>query len=387
MSGTVAIVGGGIVGSMAALFLRRSAWPGRVVVLERDPSYAFCSTARSAAAIRTQFGCPVNVRMSLFGFAFLKSVQTWLGADVEIGLRAGGYLILGTEAGRAVQLAAARMQIAAGAEIDVLDRDALRARFPWLNVEDVGQATFGRENEGWFDAWALLLGTRAAARRAGAEYVHAAADGFVLSGDRIGAVTTACGERIAADWVVLAAGPASGRVAALLGIDLPVSARKRTVFHFRAPLDGARVPMTMDCGGVWMRPEGDGFIAGISPAAADDPEAEGDFEPDHDLFEAAVWPAWAHRVPALRETRLMRAWAGHYEVNALDQNGVVGPHDQVGNLVFATGFSGHGVQHAPATGRAVAELIVHGGFRTLDLSPLGWARVRAGRPMVETAVW
>jgi FAD-dependent oxidoreductase domain-containing protein 1 len=139
--------------------------------------------------------------------------------------------------------------------------------------------------------------------------------------------------------------------------------------------------------GAWMRPEGDGFIGGIAPPPDQDPEAYDDFEPQHHLFEDVVWPALAHRIPVLEELRLERAWAGHYETNALDRNAIIGPHDEIANLVFATGFSGHGVMHAPATGRGVAEWIMTGGYETLDLSELGYERIRAGRPLREAVVY
>ena len=200
------------------------------------------------------------------------------------------------------------------------------------------------------------------------------------------AVRTAAGETIAADWVVNAAGPASGRVGSWLGIDLPVSPRKRTVFHLKARLDGNSMPLLFDGRGSWMRPEGDGFICGTVPHDGD-PDATGDFEPEHEAFEDFLWPVLAHRVPALETLRVESAWAGHYEVNALDHNGVIGPHDVLENFIFACGFSGHGVMHSPATGRGVAEWIMHGGYRSLDLSPLGYHRVRDGRPMTETVVY
>jgi glycine/D-amino acid oxidase-like deaminating enzyme len=104
-------------------------------------------------------------------------------------------------------------------------------------------------------------------------------------------------------------------------------------------------------------------------------------------MEGLYWPLLATRIPAMQALRLQRAWAGHYEVNTLDHNGVVGGHDELTNLIFATGFSGHGVMHAPAVGRGVAELIMLGGFRAIDMTPLGWARVRAATPLVESIVY
>jgi glycine/D-amino acid oxidase-like deaminating enzyme len=384
--GPVVIVGGAIVGSMTAYFLRREGYAGPITVLERDPSYQFSSTARSVSAIRTQFASPVNVRMSLFGASVIKALKQHFGPDADIGFRERGYLVLASEAASADHLAMTRMQTENGATIAVLRPNELAVRFPWLNLDGIALGTLGTANEGWFDAWALLQLARAAAKRLGVDYRHAQAVGFETKGARVSAVRTASGETIAADWVVNAAGPASGRVASWLDIDLPVSPRKRTVFNLKAPLDGGAMPLLFDGEGSWMRPEGDGFICGTVPHDGD-PDATGDFEPEHAAFEDFLWPALAHRVPALESLRVESAWAGHYEVNALDHNGVIGPHHVLKNFIFACGFSGHGVMHSPATGRGVAELIVHGGYRTLDLSPLGYERVRDGRPMTETVVY
>ncbi len=187
--------------------------------------------------------------------------------------------------------------------------------------------------------------------------------------------------------MVIAAGPSSGKVAALLDIHLPVEARKRTVFVFRAPLEAPDMPLVFDTSGIWVRPESGGFIAGATPDEANDPRADGDFEPDMAQLEELLWPHLAHRIPAFERLRVTSAWAGHYEVCTLDHNGVIGPHPELGNLLFATGFSGHGVQHAPATGRGVAELIRSGRYETLDLTPLGYSRVRENRPMPELVVY
>jgi glycine/D-amino acid oxidase-like deaminating enzyme len=204
---------------------------------------------------------------------------------------------------------------------------------------------------------------------------------------QVTAVRTAGGERVGCGTLVNAAGPRSGALARLWGAALPVEPRKRTVFVVRAPLNGAAMPLLFDVSGFWMRPEGDGFLCGIQPAPEQDGHPGDDFEPQHELFEAVLWPALAHRVPAMERLRLQRAWAGHYEVNLLDHNGVVGRDGVRPNIIYATGFSGHGVMHAPATGRAVAELIVHGAYRSLDLAPLGFDRIARGEALLETAVY
>ncbi|NBA94880.1 FAD-binding oxidoreductase [Pseudomonas sp. R5(2019)] len=386
-SETVVIIGGAVIGSFVAFFLRKEGFSGSIKVVERDSTYQFSSTALSAASIRTQFGCPFNIGMSLFSAQVFKDIKQWFGEDADIGFEERGYLILGSPEHADSQRNNALMQIGHGAQVDILDPAGARQRFPWLNVEDVGIGTFGTANEGWFDAWALLQCVRREARRLGVEYVQGEATGFTTAGDKVSAVKLAAGQTLACDWCVNAAGAAGGKVAGWLDIQLPVEPRKRTVFHIKAPLAGTGFPMLFDNSGMWIRPEGDGFICGIAPEPARDAEASDDFEPDHYLLEETLWPLLAHRIPAMEQLRVQRAWAGHYEVNLLDHNGVVGAHPTLGNFIFATGFSGHGVMHSPATGRAVAELITHGRYRSLDLSPLGYERIAARRPIVESVVY
>lgn len=384
-AGPVVIIGGGIVGACTALFIRRLDPARDVVVLERDPTYRFASTTLSCASIRTQFTLPLNVRMSLFGSGFLDEMDALSGHALSLVRR--GYLVLATPAGEDGLRAHHAMQTAEGARVEWLDHAALTARHAWLNTDDLACATYGLAHEGWFDAYALLRTVRQAAIAAGAAFRHAEATGIALADGRAAAVLTADGARIDAAYVVNAAGPAAGRVAAMAGVALPVAPRKRTVFVLRAPLHAPDMPMVFDTSGAYIRPEGEGFIAGIVPPADADPDAWDDFDPDMDLLELLLWPALAHRIPALERLRVTRAWAGHYEVSTLDHNAVIGPHPCIGNLLFANGFSGHGVQHAPAAGRALAEIVVHGGYRTLDLAPFGYARVRDGAPMPELAIY
>lgn len=386
-SESVVVIGGAIVGSSVAYFLRELGFTGSVTVIERDPTYQKSSTALSAASIRTQFGTPVNIHMSLFGADFLRHLKERFGPDADAGFVERGYLILGRPETVETRKAGVEMQRAEGADVAALSPEEARARFPWLNIEDLGVATTARRNEGWFDAWSLLSLIRRAARDRDVTFVEGRAAGIDIVGDRVESVTLADGGVIPTDHCVVAAGAASGALMRSLGVDLPVSPRKRTVFVIRAPLEHTDVPMLFDTTGAWIKPEGEGFICGIAPPEDDDPDATDDFEPTHDLLENAVWPALAHRIPALEQLRLERAWAGHYEVNTLDHNGIIGPYDEIDGLIFATGFSGHGVMHAPATGRGVAEFITLGRFESIDLSPLGYGRIRSGTPLHETIVY
>ena len=171
----------------------------------------------------------------------------------------------------------------------------------------------------------------------------------------------------------------------MAGIALPVEPRRRSVFVFDCREALPLLPLTIDPSGVWFRPEGRLWLAGTTPAPGNDlPGAP--LEVQHQEWDEMVWPALAHRVPAFEAAKVVNAWAGYYEYNTFDQNGIVGRHPESDGIVFATGFSGHGIQQSPAVGRAVAELIVHGSYRTVDLSPFGYERISAGRPVREINV-
>lgn len=217
-------------------------------------------------------------------------------------------------------------------------------------------------------------------------YIAQDATGFDRSGTRIDAVRLADGTALPCDIAINAAGPWAARVAGWAGIDLPVRARKRMIFVVacRTPLPGCG--LTIDPSGIWWRPEGATYLCGRSPDADEpDPDAA-PLEVDETMFYEKVWPVMAARVPAFEELKLTGSWAGYYEYNTFDQNGIVGRHPDCANLVFANGFSGHGMQHSPATGRAVAELVVQGCYVSLDLSPLSFERVLAGRKLIERSI-
>ena len=381
----VVIVGGAAIGSATAYFLTHDlGFDGSVAVVERDPTYAHAATTLSAASIRQQFSTPENIRMSAFGVAFFRDLKTRFGADADIGFRERGYLLLASETGEDTLLVNHEVQKAEGADIVLMDREALADNFRWLKTSDLRLGAFGRSGEGWFDAHSLLTLLRGAARK-GATYIHGEVTGIMRDGARVSGVTLADGRQIRCGTLVNAAGPQAGDVAALAGVKLPVEPRKRCVFVVacRAALPG--MPLMVDPTGVWIRPEGEVYICGVSPPEESDPRAT-DFEVDYAQFDDVVWPMLAHRVSAMEELKLQRAWAGHYDYNTLDQNAVIGAHPEIPNLIFANGFSGHGLQQSPAAGRAVAELIVHGKFTSLDLTLFGYSRVAEGRAVKELNV-
>jgi sarcosine oxidase len=394
----IAIVGGGVVGSAIAYFITADpAFGGSVVVIERDPSYQFCATTRSAGGVRQQYSTPENIEIGKFGAAFVKNAAAHLSVDGEppvLGFVEGGYLFLASEEGRAVLEANHATQRAHGADVALLDPGQLRARFPWISTEGVALGSLGLSNEGWFDPNALLQGFRRKARAQGARFLHDHVGGIERADNRVEAVRLEEGGRLACGALVNAAGPAAGWVAALAGIELPVRPRRRFVYVFdcRTPIE-PRAPLVIDTNGVFFRPETRGFITGVSPEEADDPDMppygrpdDQRFDVEYAQFEEIVWPTIAQRVPAFEAIKPSGAWAGHYDYNTFDQNGVVGRHPEVANFLFANGFSGHGLQQSPAVGRAVSELVLHGGYRTIDLTRFGWERIPAGKPLLELNV-
>lgn len=385
----VVIVGGAVIGSAIAFFLKHSPdFNGSVLVIEKDASYQYCATTRSAASIRHQFSTPENIRMSQFGSEFVNNIGDWLSIDGEapvVDFVEAGYLFLASERGLPVLQGNHRTQRELGVDVALLEPAALAARFPWLNTEDIVAASLGLSGEGWLDAYSLLRGFRRKAIALGAEYREASVSGVERSGHRVTGVRLDDGSLIACDTLINAAGSGARALAAAAGIALPVEARKRHVFYFKCRDTLPNCPLVIDPSGAYFRPEGAGFICGISPDEANDPECH-DFDVDHALFDDTLWPILAHRVPAFEAIKVESAWAGHYDVNTLDHNVILGAHPDVDNLLFANGFSGHGLQQAPAVGRALAELVCHGGYRSLDLSALGWARVREGRRVREVNV-
>ena len=386
MSDAVVVIGGGVMGSALAYWLTRLEPSLSVTVVERDPTYQHASSALSAASIRQQFSTPVNIRVSQASIAFLRHAAVELAVDgdlPDIMLREAGYLYLAGADGAAVLRETHAVQKACGADVALMDRAGLERRFGWLNSADLSLGSLGLSGEGWFDGYTLLMAFARKARRQGARYVNAEVCGFAVDGRRITHVIAADGARMACTHVVNAAGPWARRIAALAGVDLPVFARRRTVYVISCPAVMTPFPLLIDPSGFWIRPEGTKFIAGFSPADDLDDQP---LRPDYDSFESHLWPALAHRIPAFEQAKLERAWAGYFEMNTFDHNAILGPHPSLENLLFMNGFSGHGMQQAPVIGRAMAELIVLGRFETLDLSDLLFARVAENRPLREAIV-
>jgi len=385
---SVLIIGGGVMGSATACFLARD-HDTRAVVLERDPSYARASSALSASSIRQQFSTPLNIALSQWSVAFLRRIGEELALGDErpqIGLVEAGYLYLATSAGAEALRTNHAVQHACGADVALLSPEQLRLRFAWLAADDLALGSLGVSGEGWFDGPALMQAFRGKAIACGARFVAADACDFETGDDgRVEAVLCSDGRRFAADAVVLSAGAWTAPLAARLGVALPVAPKKRDVFVLDSPALLPGCPLVIDPSGVWFRPEGRGFIAGAPPRQDDADEAPLDAI-DHALFDDVIWPVLAARVPAFEALRVRSAWAGYYEMNSFDHNGLAGLLPGWRNVFSACGFSGHGMQHAPAVGSALAALIAGGRSDAPDIAALSPQRLLDRRPLVERNV-
>jgi len=388
-SADVLIAGGGVIGSACAYFLvQQTDWRGKVVVVEPDPTYRFAASGLSASSIRQQFSSPINVRISQFGIEFLRDLVAGRlagGAAADIGLVESSYLYLATAAGLPALARNVETQRTCGVNVELLSSEELAQRYAWLTIADLVAGADTEGCEGWFDGYALLQELRRRAQELGAVYVRDAVVDVEHDEEKIRGVRLQSGARWTCGYLVNAAGTWSRGVAGRARIDLPVQPRKRCVFVFQCETPPAACPLVIDPSGLWFRPEQDRFICGMPPKP--DPDvALDDFEVAWAMFERDVWPALAARVPAFEAIRLSSAWAGHYDYNTFDHNAFVGPHPAIRNFLLASGFSGHGMQQAPAVGRGLAELISTGGYQTLDLSPLGYDRLLRDAPLVELNV-
>jgi FAD-dependent oxidoreductase domain-containing protein 1 len=384
----VVIVGGGIVGSSAAYFLRKHGFTGSIALIERDTSYAKGCTARSCGGIRQQFSTPENIQLSKFGLNILRNLKQEFGPEADVSFREQGYLILSSESGKAILEENHAVQIANGADNILLDAEGLAKQFPWLATDGLALGCFGRRGEGWLDPYSLMGLFRKAAAARGVEIIQGEVASVKNHAGKATAVTLADGRAIACGTLVNAGGAGAGALARMAGLDLPVGPRKRYVYVLDCPAASEalhQAPLTVDISGIYFRPEGRQFICGLSPEEADEP-SEMDWEVDYAWFEERIWETLAARVPAFEAIKVVNAWVGHYDYNALDQNAVIGPHPELRNFLFANGFSGHGLQQGPGAGNAIAELVLHGAYRTIDLERLGFERIARNAPLFERNV-
>jgi len=381
----IVIIGGGIIGSSIAYHLA-NAGAGDVAVIERDPTYEIAATPRGSGGIRQLFSLPENVAMTRHGLPFYESFDQIMAVDGEspaISFRRQGYLFVSDGGDAATMEANFRNQETLGVAAELLDGPALERLFPSIRADDVDIAVYS-PNDAWIDAYAALQGFRRKARSLGVTYLQDEVATAEITDGKVGAILCASGERIEADLFVLATGAWSGEVGHLFGVDLPVEPMSRESYFFRCEADLEPLPFIKSETDLAFRPEGTGYTGGVPDWSV---PAGWNWELDPNRFKEVVWPALAHRVPAMETLRMERGWRGHYARNSLDKSAIIGRWEgEPANLFIATGFSGHGIMHAPATGLAMAELILGGRFETMDLARFGTGRILRREPYAEMGI-
>ncbi len=387
----VVCVGGAMMGSAVAYFLSENPdFDGTVLVVEPDWTYDRAQTTRAQNSIREQFTNSLNIELSRFGIDFIENFHNNVqvdGESPELNFRGTGYLFLADDEEHYEQLRAESIdQLALDADVTMLRPDQLAERFPYMDVSQVAGGRLGGMREGSFDGWALFQGIRKRAIHNKVTYIHDTVTDLEVANGRVTTVRLASGTSVGADWVVNTAGCHASKIAAMVGLDLPVEPRARTSFVFdcRQPIDSI-VPLTITPAGVHFRREQHHYMCGAVP----DPDVAIDVEDldaRDDEFEELIWPVIARYVPQFDQVQVVTSWGGQYDYNTLDHNLVIGASNEVENFLFANGFSGHGLQQGPAVGRGVSELITHGEFRSIDLRPLGYERIASGTPILENAV-
>jgi glycine/D-amino acid oxidase-like deaminating enzyme len=390
----VIIIGGAMMGSSTAWFLTDTPdFNGSILVIERDPTYEFSGTGHTNSCIRQQFSSALNVQISQFGASFIQNLPQFMGNDPRVPhlkIQNYGYMYLAnTEAFANTLRENHNVQIALGAGTQLMTPDQIKAAYPFYDVDDLTLGSINTVDEGYFDGITVFDWLRRSSRERGVEYLanEVVAISRNPAGNRVESVTLASGQIIGCGAVVNATGTRGARLARMAGITIPIEPRKRFTWVFSAetPL-GRELPLTIDPSGVHVRQDGKTtYMAGGHNH--DDPAVSvNDFGMDHTLWQDHVWPALATRIPAFEAIKVHREWVGHYDMNTLDQNAIVGPHPGVENFHFLNGFSGHGLQQSPAMGRGMAEWLTYGAYRSLDLSPFGYSRIIEGRPFIEKAI-
>jgi glycine/D-amino acid oxidase-like deaminating enzyme len=376
----IVIAGGGIMGSCIAYHLALAGAAEAVTVLEPDPTYEFAASPRAVGGIRLQHAVRENVEMSLYGdqvySAFAEHVQ---GGKVEFDpqFRRRGYLYqVHGAAGIAALEANACMQRELGVEVHILDVAELRRRYPSFRFANVDCAALSPD--GQVDPYSALMGFRKAAEGLGITYLKDRLVGLELSGGLVKQARLESGGSLPVDTLVNVANCWAPDICAMVGMAVPIEPVRRQQFYFLAQQEIEPIPAMRHMDGLAVRIHQDGYIVGVTNR-----QAGFNWEMEHEVFETTLWPQLAEQSAAFEAIKLKGGWAGHYDMNRLDGNPIIDRFDKVPNFILAAGFSGHGLMHAPAVGRAVKELILDGGFQSIDLSRLGWRRVVENQPLAD----
>ena len=382
----IIIVGGGIMGSASAYYLMKADPTLKVAVVERDSSYSQASTALSMSNVRVQFSLKENVQISFYTLQVLKRFEEDMAVDGEqpkIYFRQEGNLFLVDAAAEAAARQAAKMQKQLGCRVQWWSPDTIKQHYPLYEPEKFIGGTFG-PHDGYFDAYAALMGYRSKARSLGATYIQDEVVKIKKAQQRVAGAELAAQGHLKAAYVINCAGAWAADVAKTAGVKLPVVPIKRQVFALDTAVKSTGpLPLTVLPSGLYFRSETGGLIL-LGKSLPEDPVGF-DFTWDDKRFLELLWPELAEFVPAFDRLKLMRGWAGLYAVNTLDGNAILGQWPELKGLYLANGFSGHGLQQGPAVGRYLSELILENPL-SLDLSIFSPQRILDNRALSENGL-
>lgn len=380
----IIIVGGGVMGSSTAYSLRKSGFEGDILVFEKDPTYEYSSTSRSAGGFRQLYSTAINIQLSRFSLEVYKNFaeDMAIGEEkAEIDFKQRGYLFLATERMLPAYEKQLKLQNALGVPSEILSTSDLLNIIPELETNDLAGGLFCKE-DGYLDPYSVMQAYRKNAQYLGVEYKTAEVSTLLTENGRMKGVQLLDGTICTAPIVINCAGAWGAALSEQMGLPLPVVPLKRQMYVF----DSAKklekmLPLTIDPTGVYFRHEMDRIVAGFS----DEVKPGIDFKWKRSSFDH-LWPILAHRIPNFESLKLESGWAGMYDHNTVDQNAIIGEHPMMKGYYVALGFSGHGMQQAPGVGLGLAELICKGKYETLDLTPLRVERFAENDLVLEDAI-
>lgn len=382
----IIIIGGGVIGSSIAYHLLNDGYTGKILVFEKDGLYEFASTPRSAGGFRQLYTTVINMQLSKYSLQIYKNFSRDMAVDgekAEIDFKQRGYLFLATEEMMPRFEKHLRLQNENGIHSQLLEGEKLLDIIPELNIEDIAGGLFCSES-GYLDPYSVMLGYVKNAKNLGAEYIYDEVDSLINDQGQVKGIKLADGREYHAPVVVNCAGAWASILGEKAGLPLPVVPLPRQIFQFdiKEPLKHY-LPLTMDPTGVYFRHEGEKFISGY----AEEIEPGMNFKWRRSAFEEHIWPVLANRIKNFEHAKIERGWSGLYDFNTKDHNAILGKYPGMKGYYVAFGFSGHGMQQAPAVGKCLSELIRTGKYDTLDLTPLRVERFAENELIIEDAIY
>ena len=379
------LIGGGVMGCATAYYLLKFNPTLKVAILEKDPTYEKASTPLSDGNTRIQFNIKENVQISQYGLEVLARFSEDMEVDGEkpdAAFRQQGDLFVLDEASREESYQGLLLQKSLGCAVQWLSPQEVQGYYPLYNLKDCVAGTFGPQ-DGTMSPLAVLLGYKKKVIALGAKFIHAEAIQVLKQENQIVGIKLTSGELLHSNVVVNTAGAWAPEIAKTVGVELPINPTKRqvTVIETNARPESV-LPLLFLPSGLYCIHESEGIFT-VGKSFPDDYVGYDDFTWERTKFERDIWPELVEYIPSFDRLKVLRGWAGLYEVNTLDGNAILGEWPELRGFFLANGFSGHGFQQCHAVGRYIAELILEVN-PTLDLSLFSPKRILENNPVFES---